>query len=205
MRNNEKKREWIRQPLGSRLPTSGLKEVSTKNSSSKESSSKGNSVKGTSVSTFTSNGSLSSERALLPNYMISLMAKDEKQSNGRFHASSNNTSTVSRKKVTIMDNQNESNSVTEMMYKAQQLLVPRAIFNCEEKSHPFVRREVLLNHVVKIGRDVVGSKPASDNCIFDCPVLSRNHAIFYYKNRKVLLFYFLQIILINNDFLNSFY
>ena len=64
---------------------------------------------------------------------------------------------------------------------------PKAIFTCEKNSHPFVRREVLIKDVVKIGRAIVGSKLASDNCLFDCRVLSRNHAILAYRDRKFLL------------------
>lgn len=62
---------------------------------------------------------------------------------------------------------------------------PKAILTCEKNSHPFVRREVQLKDVVKVGRAIIGGKPSSDNCLFDCRVLSRNHALLWYKNRKV--------------------
>lgn len=40
---------------------------------------------------------------------------------------------------------------------------------------------------VKIGRSVAKSRPATNNCIFDCKVLSRNHAILWYEDGKFFL------------------
>ena len=60
-----------------------------------------------------------------------------------------------------------------------------AIFTCRPNSHPFEERTVLFPEAVKIGRSVAKSRPAVNNCIFDCKVLSRNHAILWYELGKV--------------------
>jgi hypothetical protein len=62
---------------------------------------------------------------------------------------------------------------------------PKAIFNCEKESHPFITREVCIKDVVKIGRAIVGSKVSLDTCLFDSRVLSRYHAILTYRDCKV--------------------
>jgi hypothetical protein len=41
--------------------------------------------------------------------------------------------------------------------------------------------------VVKVGRAVAKCKPQGDNAIFDCKVLSRNHAILWFENGKFFL------------------
>lgn len=40
---------------------------------------------------------------------------------------------------------------------------------------------------MKVGRSVARVKPAVNNAIFDCKVLSRNHALLWYKDGKVFL------------------
>jgi len=54
-------------------------------------------------------------------------------------------------------------------------------------SYPFEERNLDLTGVVKIGRAVAKSKPQSDNAIFDCKVLSRNHALIWFDNGKFFL------------------
>lgn len=55
-----------------------------------------------------------------------------------------------------------------------------AVFTCHPSSHPFQTRRVDLSEPVKIGRSVAKARPVPDNAIFDCKVLSRNHALLYY-------------------------
>jgi hypothetical protein len=43
-----------------------------------------------------------------------------------------------------------------------------------------------LDQPVKIGRSVARARAAPNNAIFDCKVLSRNHALLWYENGKVL-------------------
>ncbi|XP_078384658.1 uncharacterized protein LOC144667143 isoform X1 [Oculina patagonica] len=62
-----------------------------------------------------------------------------------------------------------------------------AVFTSRPNSHPFEERRVPLTEPVKIGRSVAKSRPATNNCIFDCKVLSRNHAILWYEDGKFYL------------------
>jgi len=60
-----------------------------------------------------------------------------------------------------------------------------ALFAPRPNSHPFQERQLPLKEQVKIGRAVAKSKALQNNGIFDCKVLSRNHAILWYENGKV--------------------
>ncbi|XP_065673440.1 sarcolemmal membrane-associated protein isoform X3 [Hydra vulgaris] len=62
-----------------------------------------------------------------------------------------------------------------------------ALLSARPNSHPFQERHISLKEVVKIGRAVAKTKPSSNNAVFDCKVLSRNHAIMWYENGKFLL------------------
>jgi len=50
----------------------------------------------------------------------------------------------------------------------------------------FQERSLTLDQPVKIGRSVARARAAPNNAIFDCKVLSRNHALLWYENGKVL-------------------
>ncbi|CAG2172210.1 unnamed protein product [Oppiella nova] len=65
----------------------------------------------------------------------------------------------------------------------------QAVLTCRKQSHPFVERRVLLeaNGAVKVGRAVARSRPATDNFVFDCKVLSRNHASLWFDSQKFYL------------------
>lgn len=63
----------------------------------------------------------------------------------------------------------------------------RAILTCRPNSHPFQERTLILDTPVKVGRSVARARPASNNAIFDCKVLSRHHALLWYENGKFLL------------------
>lgn len=60
---------------------------------------------------------------------------------------------------------------------------PTAILRC--KSMPFEERILDLGQSVMVGRAVARYKPSNRNAIFDCKVLSRNHALLWYDNGKV--------------------
>lgn len=66
-------------------------------------------------------------------------------------------------------------------------LRPRAILRHHSNSYPFEERNLDLTGQVKVGRAVAKCKPQSDNAIFDCKVLSRNHAIIWFENGKFFL------------------
>uniref|UniRef100_A0A023F690 Sarcolemmal membrane-associated protein n=1 Tax=Triatoma infestans TaxID=30076 RepID=A0A023F690_TRIIF len=63
----------------------------------------------------------------------------------------------------------------------------KAVLTCRPNSHPFPERTLCLDQPVKIGRSVARARPASNNAIFDCKVLSRNHALIWYNNGKFYL------------------
>lgn len=66
-------------------------------------------------------------------------------------------------------------------------MVPRAILTSRPNSHPFQERHLSLDQAIKVGRSVARCRPATSNAIFDCKVLSRNHALLWYENGKVSL------------------
>ena len=62
---------------------------------------------------------------------------------------------------------------------------PCCVFRCRPSSHPFQERCIPLNEPIKVGRAVGRLKPLPNNAIFDCKVLSRQHAKLWYENGKV--------------------
>jgi len=64
---------------------------------------------------------------------------------------------------------------------------PRASLICRPNSHPFQDRMLSLDQPVKVGRSVARARPVQTNAIFDCKVLSRNHALLWYENGKFYL------------------
>jgi hypothetical protein len=68
---------------------------------------------------------------------------------------------------------------------ATQISYPCCICYCKPNSHPFQERCIPLNEQVKIGRAVARLKALQNNAIFDCKVLSRQHAKLWYEDGKV--------------------
>ena len=69
------------------------------------------------------------------------------------------------------------------------MAIPVAVFQCCPESIFFEERKVSFpNGQVKVGRAIAQLKARPDNLIFDCKVLSRNHAMLWYENGKVSLF-----------------
>ena len=48
-------------------------------------------------------------------------------------------------------------------------------------------RNLQLDQSIKIGRSVARARPSATNAIFDCKVLSRNHALLWYETGKFYL------------------
>jgi len=63
-----------------------------------------------------------------------------------------------------------------------------AHFYCQPNSHPFQERHVPLTEPTKIGRSVARCRLSPNNAVFDCKVLSRNHALLWFENGKVRFF-----------------
>lgn len=80
-----------------------------------------------------------------------------------------------------------------MVAIAHNTMAGTAILTCRSNSHPFAERKLVLENTanktaaVKIGRSIARAKVAPTNGIFDCKVLSRNHALIWYYNGKFYL------------------
>ncbi|XP_047370913.1 sarcolemmal membrane-associated protein [Vespa velutina] len=66
-------------------------------------------------------------------------------------------------------------------------MAPKVVLICRDNSHPFQERTLTLEEPVKIGRSVARVRAAPNNAIFDCRVLSRNHALLWYTGGKFYL------------------
>ncbi|VEL28128.1 unnamed protein product [Protopolystoma xenopodis] len=73
-------------------------------------------------------------------------------------------------------------------FSAQHSSNPLLILTCQQGSHPFQERRVVVNQIIKVGRAVARVKPSPNNAIFDCKVLSRSHALIWFENGQVTLF-----------------
>ena len=64
---------------------------------------------------------------------------------------------------------------------------PFAVFLFRSNSgvEMYEERRILLDRACKIGRSVAKVRPEPNNAIFDCKVLSRNHALLWHENNKV--------------------
>lgn len=62
----------------------------------------------------------------------------------------------------------------------------RVIMFCQPSSHPFQTRNILLepDQEVKVGRSITRNRVSENNAIFDCKVLSRNHAQVWMSDGK---------------------
>lgn len=65
------------------------------------------------------------------------------------------------------------------------LAMAQAVLIKRPNSHQFQERRFQVESPAKIGRAVQKCKPAAENAIFDCKVLSRNHACLWFDSGKV--------------------
>ena len=63
--------------------------------------------------------------------------------------------------------------------------VPKIVLAPHERSHQFNKRECIMNEPLKVGRSVDKKRISPNNLIFECRVLSRNHALIWFENGKV--------------------
>ncbi|XP_064607259.1 sarcolemmal membrane-associated protein-like isoform X10 [Liolophura sinensis] len=70
---------------------------------------------------------------------------------------------------------------------SREIMAAVAIFSCRPNSNSFQERHMSLHEPVKIGRAVARTRSSPNNGIFDCKVLSRNHALLWYENGKFFL------------------
>lgn len=78
----------------------------------------------------------------------------------------------------------------------------KAVLICRQNSHPFNNRTLFLepHQEVKVGRSVARNRVSENNAIFDCKVLSRNHAVLWYSDGK---FYIKDTGSSNGTFINN--
>uniref|UniRef100_A0A1I8ACI1 FHA domain-containing protein n=1 Tax=Steinernema glaseri TaxID=37863 RepID=A0A1I8ACI1_9BILA len=85
-----------------------------------------------------------------------------------------------------------------------ELVTPLAILLPIQQSHPFEERRIPVHEgeseQIKIGRSVARWKANLNNAIFDCKVLSRNHAVLFYEEG---CFYIRDTKSSNGTFINS--
>lgn len=93
------------------------------------------------------------------------------------HINSSNTNTIK--------NSNANDDFTNSMVNGNK--TAKAILICHPNSHSFLDRTLILDKPVKIGRSVGHNKTSVNNGIFDCKVLSRNHALLWFEDGKFLL------------------
>lgn len=84
------------------------------------------------------------------------------------------------------DNKREPTDLTTND-KAEGKMSAKGILICRDNSHVFQERTLSLEQPVKIGRSVARARAANNNAIFDCKVLSRNHALLWYSAGKFYL------------------
>nr|CAD7448096.1 unnamed protein product [Timema bartmani] len=63
-------------------------------------------------------------------------------------------------------------------------MTAKAVLICRPNSHPFQERALSLEQPIKVGRSVARARASPNNAIFDCKVLSRNHALLWYDTGK---------------------
>nr|CAD7198669.1 unnamed protein product [Timema douglasi] len=63
-------------------------------------------------------------------------------------------------------------------------MTAKAVLICRPNSHPFQERVLSLEQPIKVGRSVARARASPNNAIFDCKVLSRNHALLWYDTGK---------------------
>lgn len=128
------------------------------------------------------------------NTSLSSLSSLSSQSNYQTLTSNGNSS-----RNTIFQN-NQSNSPTNS--SGQETNGPYAVFLFRSNSgmELFEERKINLDKPCKIGRSVAKIKPEPNNAIFDCKVLSRNHALLWHENSK---FYLQDTKSSNGTFLNG--
>lgn len=101
--------------------------------------------------------------------------------NASLPAGQNNNSNLNTQNNTQNNNNNNNNANNNNKMTAKGVLI------CRDNSHPFQERTLTLEQPVKIGRSVARARAAPNNAIFDCKVLSRNHALLWYSSGKFYL------------------
>ncbi|XP_061518938.1 sarcolemmal membrane-associated protein isoform X1 [Anopheles gambiae] len=97
----------------------------------------------------------------------------------------NNNNSITCGTLNVSNNINNNNSLNNN----GQPQVARALLICRPNSHPFNNRTLYLEPgaQAKVGRSVARIRVSENNAIFDCKVLSRNHAVLWYKDGRFFI------------------
>ena len=97
----------------------------------------------------------------------------------------NTSSTNNNSNSISMQQQNESGGSPPMSVNGAEN-GPYALFLFRSNSgvEMYEERRISLDKACKIGRSVAKIRPEPNNAIFDCKVLSRNHALLWQENNK---------------------
>lgn len=105
--------------------------------------------------------------------------------NGLQNNTSNNNGINNGNGVSISNNNNNNNINNNNGLPG----LAKAVLICRQNSHPFNNRTLFLepHQEVKVGRSVARNRVSENNAIFDCKVLSRNHAVLWYNDGKFFI------------------
>ncbi|KYN22335.1 Sarcolemmal membrane-associated protein [Trachymyrmex cornetzi] len=111
-----------------------------------------------------------------------------------------NNSNVSQNNNTTNNNHNNNIYRRNIIKNSNVKMTAKGVLICRDNSHPFLERTLTLEQPMKIGRSVARARAATNNAIFDCKVLSRNHALLWYSSGK---FYLQDTCSSNGTFVNN--
>lgn len=94
------------------------------------------------------------------------------------------SSTLTKSSKISSKNVSADNSVDNSQFEPG---FPCIVLTSKDNSFPFTKRKICLEKPVKVGRAIGRLRPSANNAIFDCKVLSRNHAMLWFQNGKFLL------------------
>ncbi|XP_055623837.1 sarcolemmal membrane-associated protein [Toxorhynchites rutilus septentrionalis] len=100
-------------------------------------------------------------------------------------SNNNNNNNNNGNDVNINNNINNNNNSSNNGLPG----LAKAVLICRQNSHPFNNRTLFLepHQEVKVGRSVARNRVSENNAIFDCKVLSRNHAVLWYNDGKFFI------------------
>ncbi|XP_058828235.1 sarcolemmal membrane-associated protein isoform X2 [Topomyia yanbarensis] len=102
--------------------------------------------------------------------------------NTLLHHNNNNNSIL----LSTSNSNNSSSNGVNIANNNNHTGLAKAVLICRQNSHPFNNRTLSLepHQEVKVGRSVARNRVSENNAIFDCKVLSRNHAVLWYSDGK---------------------
>lgn len=115
--------------------------------------------------------------SIYPSDLVLTMMEDGSSPSSSFSSSSSTNGSLSPS--------SSHHSLGMSSSSSAQMSFPCCVFHCRPNSHPFQERCIPLNEAVKVGRAVARLKALPNNAIFDCKVLSRQHAKLWYESGKV--------------------